>query len=56
MREHFLLRAMNGRPFHGLRSKLEFIHARMARYLSTAITITLCSAIAVTLQYVISEG
>ena len=56
MRELFRLRVMNGRPFHGLRSKLEFIYARMARYLSTAIAITLCGAIAITLQYGISEG
>lgn len=56
MREHFLHRVMNGRPFHGLRSKLEFIYARMARHLSTAIAITLCGAIVITLQYGISEG
>lgn len=56
MRELFLLRVMNGRPFHGLRSKLEFIYARMARYLSTAIAIAFCGAIVITLQHGISEG
>ena len=55
MRELFLHRAMNGRPSRGHRSKLEFIYARMARYLSSSIAIALCSAAFIALQYFIAE-